>query len=329
MNDRFLIIRFSALGDIIHALPAFAALRRNFPKARLVWVVGKKGKEVLDFVPGIDEIVVVGDQGWRGKIKDKNQTALDLQGLVKSSLIALLSGARTRIGFNRKNLKEPLASLFYTDRLEEVPETMHVIAKNLKLLTKVGVKEDRFEFTIRIPEEVLDTVRQKIPELGRSGVKRLVIFNVGASWETKRWPAEAWVRLWELVRQERLFPLLLWGNEEEKRAALAASEKSRIPLVPFLSVKEVMALIKQAALLVSGDTFALQVACALGVPVVGLFGPTNPGRNGPFGPQDRVAFHELDCGFCYKRKCSTLECLKKITPEEVAGLISEHFGKNG
>jgi heptosyltransferase-1 len=329
MNGRFLIIRLSALGDIIHTLPAFAALRRNCPKARLVWVVGKEGKEVLDFVPGIDEVVVVGDQGWRGKIKDKNQTAFDFQGLVKSSFMALFSRARTRIGFNRKNLKEPLAAHFYTDRLEEVPESMHVIAKNLKLLTKVGVKEDRFEFPLNIPEEVLDSVRQKIPELGRSGDKRLVIFNVGASWETKRWPAEAWARLWEMVRQEKLSPLFLWGNEEEKRAALAASEKSRIPLVPFLSIKEVMALIKQAALLVSGDTFALHAACALGVPVVGLFGPTNPARNGPFRPQDRVAFHQLDCGFCYKRECSSMECLKKITPEEVAGLISERLGENG
>ncbi len=329
MNDRFLIIRLSALGDIVHTLPAFTALRRNFPKARLVWLVGKKGKEVLDFVPGIDEVVVLGDRGWKGKIKDKNQIALDFQGLVRSGLIAFLSRAETRIGFHRKNLKEPLASLFYTDRLEEIPETIHVIGKNLKLLTKVGIKEDRFEFPLHIPDEALDSVRQKIPELGRYGDKRLVIFNVGASWETKRWPAEAWGRLSEMVRLERVSPLFLWGNEEEKRAAIKASEKSRIPLVPFLSVKEVMALIKQATLLVSGDTFALQVACALGVPVVGLFGPTNPARNGPFGPQDKVACHELDCGFCYKRKCSTFECLKKITPEEVAGLISEHLGKNG
>jgi heptosyltransferase-1 len=87
-----------------------------------------------------------------------------------------------------------------------------------------------------------------------------------------------------------------------------------------MTIKEVMALVKESSLLISGDTFALQAACALSRPVVGIFGPTNPGRNGPFSPEDKVAFHEIPCSFCYKRKCSKLECLKKISAEQVASL---------
>jgi heptosyltransferase-1 len=87
-------------------------------------------------------------------------------------------------------------------------------------------------------------------------------------------------------------------------------------------------LAKESSLLVSGDTFALQVACAFSRPVVGIFGPSNPRRNGPFSPHDKVAFHEIECSYCYKRTCPTIECLKKITPQEVAALSHKLLKEN-
>jgi len=139
--DNILIVRLSSLGDIIHTLPAFAALRKGYPAARITWVVEKAGKEILDLVPGIDRIVVRGEKGWIRAIRDAGGTAIDFQGLLKSAIIARLSGARTRIGFSGKNLREPAASVFYTDRLEAFPEDGHVIDKNLKLLSKAGLAE--------------------------------------------------------------------------------------------------------------------------------------------------------------------------------------------
>ncbi len=99
-------------------------------------------------------------------------------------------------------------------------------------------------------------------------------------------------------------------------------------MVPFLTVKEVMALVSKADLCISGDTFALQIACAMARPVVGIFGPTNPKRNGPFRSLDKVAFHELECSHCYKRKCEDLDCLNKISAEEVAALCQQSLGEN-
>jgi heptosyltransferase-1 len=116
---------------------------------------------------------------------------------------------------------------------------------------------------------------------------------------------------------------LLWGSEVEQELAEEVSQASGVPLVPILSLKDVMALIQKAAVLVSGDTFALQAAGAFATPVVGLFGPTTPSRNGPFREQDRVILHELECSHCYKRMCSRLECLDEITPEEVAAACQE------
>jgi len=130
------------------------------------------------------------------------------------------------------------------------------------------------------------------------------------------------------MKAKEFFSLLLWGNEEEKALAAQVHKKTQVPLAPFLSLKEVMALIKESSLLVSGDTFALQVACALSRPVVGIFGPSNPRRNGPFSPHDKVAFHEMECSNCYKRKCPTIECLKKITTQEVAALSHQLLKEN-
>jgi lipopolysaccharide heptosyltransferase I len=321
--ENFLIIRLSSLGDIVHALPAFAALRRKFPEAKISWAVEPKGKDILDFVPGLNEIIVVGSDGWRKKLKNKDQTALDFQGLIKSGLIAFRSRARKRIGFDRKNLKEPLAALFYTDRIGEFPETEHVIRKNLALLTLLGIRDDQIEFPLNVSEELRSSVREITIRFGYRRDKKLALFNVGAAWETKRWNPEGWIKVLKDLKNEPIYPMLLWGTNPEKELALTVSEQTGVPLVPFLTIKEILALIKEAALVVSGDTFALQAASAFNVPVVGIFGPTNPARNGPFRTRDKAAYHELSCSLCYQKTCRSMECLKKITPEEVAFLVRQ------
>jgi len=321
--ENFLIIRLSSLGDIIHTLPAFAALRRKFPEAKISWAVEPKGKDILDFVPSLNEIIVVGSDGWRKKLKNKDRTAFDFQGLIKSGLIAFRSRARKRIGFDRRNLKEPLAALFYTDRIGTFPETEHIIRKNLALLTFLGIQEDQIEFPLVMPEELRSSVREVINRLGYRRDKKLALFNVGAAWETKRWRPEKWVEVLKDLKNEPIFPMLLWGTKPEKELALIVSGQTGVPLVPFLTIREILALIKEAGLVVSGDTFALQAACAFNVPVVGIFGPTNPARNGPFRDRDKVAYHELACSLCYQRTCPTIECLKKIAPEEVSFLIRQ------
>jgi heptosyltransferase-1 len=173
-----------------------------------------------------------------------------------------------------------------------------------------------------------DTIQEKLKELGRDGEKELVLLNVGAAWKSKRWFADRWIQLIRTIKSEKIFLILLWGNEEERESAGQISQATGVPLAPSLSLVEVMALIKDAALLVSGDTFALQVACAFSRPVVGLFGPTNPKRNGPFNVEDRVIHPMMECGNCYKKVCPTMECLDKITTEQVAAACREVLEKN-
>jgi len=343
--NKFLIIRLSSLGDIIHTLPAFAALRKNFPQAEISWLVEEKGKEILELVPGLDRIIVMSLKKWPvtsrrfwgetrsvlGAIRDKDRIALDFQGLIKSGLFAYLSRAKKRIGFHKKNLRERGASVFYTEHLELVDESMHVVAKNLKLLTKIGIEEKSFDFPLEVPDSIIHSVVERIKLQGYAETKRLLLLNVGAAWMTKRWFAENWIELIRGLResQKDLHLLLLWGNEAEKNIAEHIRKETQVELAPALTLKEVVAMVKSADLIVTGDTFALQAACALRRPVVGLFGPTNPERNGPFNPEKTVAFHKLECSYCYKRTCTSLECLKKITPEEVLKMSIKQLETHG
>jgi len=340
--QKFLIIRLSSLGDIIHTLPSYAALRRHVPNAEISWLVEEKGKEILELVPGLDRTIVMSLKGkpvlskhFRsevrrvlGAIRDKDRIALDFQGLFKSGLFAFLSRAKKRIGFHKNNLREKAARFFYTDYLAPVDESMHVVSKNLKLLTKLGIEDDTFYFPLEVPDVVVRDVRERI---GYEDSKKLILLNVGAAWVTKRWFEEKWIELIRGLRERRkdVYLLVLWGNETEKGIADRIGNETQVEIAPELTLTEVLALVKTADLLISGDTFALQVACALGRPVVGLFGPTNPGRNGPFDPEKEVVFHEIECSYCYKRTCPSLECLKKITPGEVLELSLRRLDSNG
>lgn len=330
--ESLLIIRLSSLGDIIHTLPALSVLRQNFPAAKIYWATQKAGKEILDLVPGIDEIIVWQDNllGKLLKIRNKKiEVAIDFQGLLKSAFLAFISGAKRRIGFNRQNLKEPLARFFYTEVSSAINEfNHHVIYKNLKLLELVGLKIEwspaSLNFPLVIPEAIKERVKIKLTEAGVADGRPLLLFNVGASWESKRLPASFWIEVIKMTQkvlnQDFQF-CLLWGNQEELNLATEIHLQTNIPVLPFLDIKEVIALIKLTFLLVSGDTFALQVASALNIPVVGLFGPTSPTRNGPFRSHDVSVFSSVDCSPCYRRRCSRPRCWEAISSQQVSSAI--------
>lgn len=329
MDDAFLIVRLTSLGDIVHALPALAALRKHRPGAHIAWVVEKAGREILELVEGLDEIIVRGEPGWLGRLRRRDRTALDFQGLLKSGFLARLSGARLRIGFSGSNLKERAAALFYNRRLPEFPEEGHVIAKNLRLLGLLGIEDSRFAFPLRIPEGLRARARSEIAALGYRGDRPLVLCNVGAAWTSKRWSASGWAEVLPVLKASGAFPVLLWGNDAEREIAESAASGTRTPLAPFLTIKGVFAWIRESRLLLSGDTFALQAACALGVPVVGLFGPTSPERNGPFDSRDKVVYAGPDCAPCYRKTCDRPDCLAAIAPEAVADAARRLLNPNG
>ncbi|MGQ9617521.1 MAG: glycosyltransferase family 9 protein [Candidatus Aminicenantia bacterium] len=330
-----LVVKMSSLGDIIHTLPAFRKLREHFPTSRIGWVVEKKGSEILHSLEGLDEIIIFDTLKWRRrplafqtfkeikealkKIKDNYDIALDFQGTLKSSVVTYLSSAKERIGFHKDNLRERISSVFYTKTSNKIQENTHVILKNLRLLEVIGINDTK-------PEYPNFKIRANLPDGFKIDKSRLIIINGGGGWETKTWVKGRWRELALRIREMGYEPLFLWGNEKE-RERMEEESKEDIPLTPFLTIPQVMKLISSSLFLISGDTFALHVSEALGIPVVGLYGPSNPSRNGPVLEKSKVVFHELPCSFCYKGKCKKLDCMKKIEVDAVMEKVKEILEK--
>jgi lipopolysaccharide heptosyltransferase I len=324
--QRIAIIRLSSLGDIVHALPAFQALRKGFPEARITWIAEPAGAALLGNFPGIDQVLVFDLKSrpglaakvmylacfirrWRGQF----DLSLDFQGLIKSALLAFLLGGE-RLGFCRRNARESSAALFYSRRAPFFPEERHVIHKNLHLLSLAGITAAPLEYPLRdwAPSPRLAGILEK-EGLGRGG---WIILNVGGGWPSKLLSEAQWLQIARGLAGGR--PLvMLWGNEKEKAAAEAIARQSGARLAPFMDFGDLIFFIARARLVVSGDTLALHLADMVRTPAVGVFGPTSPGRNGPLLPASLVVQRRLGCSCCYRRECDTMNCLRGIAIEDV------------
>ena len=324
-----LIVRLGALGDVVHAIPAAAALRRAFPDARIDWLVEARHRAIVDLVTVIDRAVVVESASWRGwtrAVRELRTTrydcAIDLQGLMKSAVLARASGAARVFGFSIWHLREKTARPFYSDVHDA--EGGHVISKNLRLLEAVGVQDREIAFPIAdVPSAALDALRGSI---GASTAFALI--NPGAAWPNKRWQPERFGEVAAFLRETRgLTPVVLWGPGEEPlaRAVIGASSGAAV-LAPPSSVADIVALARAASLMVSGDTGPLHLATAVGTPTVSLFGPTDPARNGPFSREDAAVSRYDACGCQYDRRChETVWCLGGVPVAEVCAAVQRRL----
>jgi len=318
-----LIVRLGALGDVVHAIPAAAALRAAFPDARIEWLVDAKHRAIVDLVTTIDRTLVLEAptfKGWSLAVgalrRVAYDVAIDLQGLLKSAVLARASGAARVVGFSIWHLREKTARPFYSDAHEA--EGSHVITKNLRLLRALGVDDETIRFPLaEVTSAALDEVRSRI-----AGPFALV--NAGAAWPNKRWPAADYGEVAAFLRDAcGLTPVVLWGPGEESLAAdVVAASSSAAVLAPRTSVIDLVALSRAASLVVSGDTGPLHIATAVATPTVSLFGPTDPARNGAFAEAD-VAVSRFDsCACHYERRChESGRCVDTISVAEVCAAV--------
>ena len=284
--DKFLIIRMSSLGDIIHALPAFAVLRRGFPDARIAWVVERPGSEILDLVPGIDEVVVRGEKGWIRKIRDRDQTALDFQGLIQIGPDRPTFRGADEDRFLRK---EPPGTrgraLLYRTASTSSPKTATSSPRTSRLLEKLGLDagtEAEYEFPIVIPESPKAASSGRPRRLGRTPARGSSSATSGRPGKANDGRRSAGSKLLTSRYGEDLFYLLLWGNARGKGGRPQdRGRDGNVPWPPSSPIPEVLALITGSRLLISGDTFALQAACALDDPGRGDLRSDQPGPERP------------------------------------------------
>jgi heptosyltransferase-1 len=295
---RFLIVRLGSLGDVVHAIPAVAALIDRYSEARVDWIVDPRYVDLVKRIERIGSVIPCDPrQGWgslmvtaRRLRRERYDAVVDLQGLIKSAVLARVAGARRTIGFTSPHLRESFASVFYTET-HDPGDARHVIDKALALLRALGVQDTTVRFPLTVPPRV------------RSDA--YVLINPGAAWPNKRWPADRFGALAAAIRERHgLRSVVLWGPGEEGAAAdVVAASRGAAEQAPLTSITDILALAQGASLMVSGDTGPLHLAAAVGTPIVALFGPTRSERNGPWSPAD-ISLSRFDTCVChYERRC--------------------------
>ncbi len=330
---RILAVRLGAMGDVIHALPAVARLKCSFPQARLTWAVESQWSPLLDGNPYIDEVLPLPIADWRRRFgivtwrefqavrtslrAIRFDLAVDFQGLLKSALVTFFSRADRVVGFERDQLREPIAASFYSDRVPS--EARHVVRKNLDLASAVGGKNGPITFPL--PPGKAD------PTLPRG---EFVLTSPLAGWTSKQWPPEHHAALARLLWKHRGIPLVV--DCAPRNRAYAEEICHRAPtgsaLLHTSSLGGLIGATRRARAVVGVDSGPLHLASALGIGGVAIYGRTDPARNGPFG-SGFVVLRVPGAPTSYKRGDEIDDTMLQIAPEKVWEALDGHLsGEN-
>jgi heptosyltransferase I len=333
---RFLIVRLSAIGDVIQALPLACALRDQFPEASIAWAVEGSVGALLEGHPAINDVIRL-RRGWlkspRGVWRLRQRlralrpdVAFEAQGLLKAALLARLSGARRRIGFGRPWGRE-LTPWLNTETVDT--GDVHIVERNLQLLRPLGITSPRVRFDLPEHESDGRAAETMLRTMQRDGP--FAVINPGAGWPSKLWPADRYAAVAEhLGNQWRLPSLVVWAGPAERQLAeqIAAASPQNARLAPETSLGQLAALARRARLFIGSDTGPLHLAAATGTPCVGLYGPWPAKRHGPFGPQHvwvQKAFFE---GPTHKRRHAPKSYMEAIQVEDVCQACEEILQRN-
>ncbi len=324
-----LIVRLGALGDIVHTVPAVAAIASAAPGASIDWLVERRHRGVLDlFALPATPIEIETGGSWMamrsvvgGLRSVRYDVALDFQGLLKSAVLARLSGARRTVGFIKGALREPMAGMMYSEQVDP-GAAQHVIGKNLALARAVGAGlQARVTDEIRLPLAAADAA---------PAPWRAVVLNPGAGWPNKQWAPERFGQLAAAIRQKHgLTSIVTWGPGEEPLArGVVDASGGAAEAAPATSLPALMTLLRRAVLVVSGDTGPVHLAAAAGTPVVGIYGPTDPRRNGPWSAFDETVSRFDACECHHKRRCQRASrCLDDIAVGDVLHAVDVRLAK--
>jgi ADP-heptose:LPS heptosyltransferase len=331
---RALLVRLSSIGDVVHTLPALAALARGGWEAG--WLVEPAARPLLDGSPLLRRLHAAPPArafSWRGAARALREVrregydvALDFQGLWKSAAWARLSGAPRVVGFGAALRREPASRLLLRETAVQSGTAAHVIDKNLALLRPIGIDAvGSREFPLPSLAAADEVVAARLAE---RGIGDFAILNPGGGWASKLWPAEGYGAVARSLHERGLRSIVTWGPGEEGLAAQVEAGSGHVATRSFpTTLLEYAALARRARVVVAADTGPLHIACALGTPVVGIYGPTDPARNGPWDPRDKVLRRTPRCAPCHRRACPThMGVLAGLPAAEVTAAILERLG---
>jgi len=333
-NANILIVKLSAIGDVVHALPVAHALKECFPGARITWVVEKAAFELVKDNPCIDEVILFDKPKFKtlkGLLFDapsfvrelrgrKFDLALDLQAIFKGAILAFLSGAPKRLVYcNTREMSHLLS-----ERVNGENSNGHVVEQYLDVVRSLGCKVDKAVFPIHITAAEASAAAAIAKQAGLNMELPYVILAVGANWPNKRWPVESFTALVDRLYDDGVIPVITGGAGDRALAndIIANAAIPPVDLVGKTSLKRLAHIIRQARVFVGGDTGPMHLAAALATPVVAFYGPTDIVRNGPYGDGHKTLVASWDCAGCWERSCpKDRDCLVDISVEAVYAAV--------
>lgn len=343
---RILIVKISAMGDVLHALPVLDYLHQAAPGSEIDWVVEDAFAGLLRHNPLISKLHTVSFKRWKrtpfssrtinevmavraGLAERAYDMVIDLQGNIKSGIVAWLTGAPTRIGFSRDFTQESLNVLFSTRRIRPESGDQHITDQYLRLAAApFGRPFDTFNLQsdiVSLPE----TVREVADILGQCGNGApVLLFVIGTTWQTKFWHDAGWAELGRMLRKEypKITMLFSWGNDTERREAEAICGQigGNASVLPKLSLDQVAAMVKKVDAVVGGDTGIVHMAAAVGTATVSYYRSSDGERSGPRGSCHRIVQAPMPCTRCFRTRCDKdLECRESITPGIMLAAITD------
>lgn len=338
-----LIVKLSAIGDVIHTLPSLAALRKLYPDAHITWVVEEAASDIIKNHPYLDAVLISRRKSWindfqKGEISRPLREirsflkalrarpcdlVIDFHGLFKSALIVLLSGGKRKLGY--ASLQE-LSGLFYNEKISE-DMNKHAVDRYLDFPRYLGAEIGRPEFPLPADNTAQAKV-QSILEKHHLENKKFIAVNPVAFWETKLWDNEKFACLADSIKTNLNVEVVFTGSEKGSIEKIVRLTKAKtVNLGGETSLLELAYLYKKAGLVITTDSGPMHLAAAVETPVIALFGPTDPARTGPYGEGHMVIRAELPCSPCLFKTCPTKKCMRDISFQQVFAIIEEKLKK--
>jgi heptosyltransferase-1 len=340
---RILIVKLSAIGDVVHSLPVLSALKKLFPQSRIYWLVEETAAELLQDHPLLDGLLISRRKSWLRDFKQGRFSALkefwvffrkiraerfdlilDLQNLLKSAFWVAVARSPRKIGFS--STKE-LAYLPLNEKIGPEDFTLHAVDRYLEFVRYLGKDAEPPLFPIPVTSVHEARVNQLLEEEGMTHL-RLIAIHPMALWPTKLWKSQSFSELAERLTRELGVGVVFTGGDQDRTAVeeiTARVSPSPANFCGRLTLLELAALFKRCVLVISTDTGPMHLAAAMGTPVVGLFGPTAPDRTGPYGSGHVIIRTGISCSPCFKRNCADPKCMYEITPDLVFQSVRERL----
>ncbi len=333
--ERILLIKLRATGDVVLATPVAENLKRRFPRARLSFLTEEASADILRWNPFLDELIVLPIRSWeragimgswreqarfyRNLRRKRFDLAIDLFGNPRSAVLTRLTGAPNRVGYAFRGRRHA-----YNTVVTPSDRVRHEVLFHLEALEAIGIPVATDRPGVAVPGSAERKVSRWLRE-NAPGDRTVIGLNPGGGWAVKRWPPEYFGRLADaLIEEYGVDVLVLWGPGEEELVREVARAMNNRPLVlPEVPLSELGAFLKRCRLVVSNDSGPMHMAAALNVPTVGIFGPTDPRAQGPWGDGHGVVRQEtVDCLGCNRTDCPIGNiCMTTLEPREVLAKV--------